>query len=39
MSENQTKVGQEQNLYLPSFIFNDMEKKNQRVTSSILIEH
>ncbi|KAM1845791.1 hypothetical protein ACFX13_020052 [Malus domestica] len=24
MSENETKIGQEQNLYLPSFIFNDM---------------
>ncbi|KAM1837957.1 hypothetical protein ACFX14_019696 [Malus domestica] len=24
MSENKTRIGQEQNLYLPSFIFNDM---------------
>ncbi|TQD97075.1 hypothetical protein C1H46_017312 [Malus baccata] len=28
MSKNETKMGQKQNLYLPSFLFNDMEKTN-----------
>ncbi|KAM1068493.1 hypothetical protein ACFX2A_000458 [Malus domestica] len=28
MSKNETKMGQKQNLYLPSLLFNDMEKTN-----------